>query len=157
MIEVYLTDNNPRAKLEQILAERLKEYKILTTESGKPYIEGSPLCFSYSHSGDRGLLAVSPCGIGADLELYRGKIRHSVIKRFPEREQAEIFDERGFLLHWTAREAYVKLYGLEIAKMWRRVEFFGGKIFLDGQVMPVKIRHYVFWCGVGAVCTEEKL
>lgn len=155
MIEIYLGDNNPREKLEKILKERLGNYEISVTENGKPYIEGNPLFFSYSHSGERGLTAIADRAVGADLEICRGRIRESVLKRFSERERAEIAVERDFLLHWTAREAYVKLYGLTLADMWKRIEFFGGKIYIDGKKQPVEVRGYEFWFGVGAVCCEE--
>lgn len=155
MIEMYLTDGNPRETLDNILGQRLGNYEIKRTENGKPYIDGDPLFFSYSHSGGRGLIAISDAPVGADIEACRGKSGQSVFLRFSERERAEIAGERDFLYHWTAREAYIKLYGLKLAEMWRRIEFFGGKIYVDGQAMPVRIRTYAFWFGVGAVCTEE--
>ncbi len=155
MTEIYLTGKDPREKAERIFAERLGNFEIKTTANGKPYLAGNPLYFSYSHSGARGLLAISDNPIGADLELYRRKIAESVLKRFTARERAEIACERDFLFHWTAREAYIKLYGLTLAELWRRVEFFGGKIYVDGEIKPVKITRYIFWCGVGAVCAEE--
>lgn len=155
MTEIYLTDGNPRARLLGILDKRLGSYEIKTAQNGKPYIEGDPLFFSYSHSGERGLLAISVRPVGADFELFRGRTRDSVLRRFTGRERAEIACERDFLFHWTAREAYIKLYGSTLAEMWKRVEFFGGKIYVDGDIRPVKITHYAFWCGVGAVCAEE--
>ncbi len=155
MIEIYLTDNNPRARLLKIAEKRLSSFEWAVTENGKPYFEGNPFYFSYSHSGERGLLAIYEKPIGVDFELFRGRIRESVFLRFSERERTEIAGERDFLYHWTAREAYIKLYGLTLAKMLKRVEFLGGNIYVDGEKQPVRIRKYVFWCGVGAVCTEE--
>ena len=155
MRELYICADNVHERLNEILNNKLAlPFEILKTDNGKPYIEGNPLHFSISHSGDRGLIAISDKPIGVDIEIFKDKLRKSVIERFSAREQAEIADERDFLIHWTAREAYIKLYGLTIAKMWKRVEFFGGNIYVDGQLSSVKIRHYYFTFGIAAICTE---
>lgn len=156
MIELYLCRNDVHERLNGILNNKLAQpFEILKTENGKPYINGYPLHFSISHSGDRGIIAISDKPIGVDIEIFKDKLRKSVIERFSAREQAEIADERDFLKHWTAREAYVKLYGLTIAEMWKRIEFLNGKLYLDGQLTSVKIRHYNLPFGVAATCTEE--
>ena len=156
MIELYLCKDDVHERLNGILNKKLAQpFEILKTENGKPYIEGNPLYFSLSHSCDRGLVAISDKPVGVDIEIFKDKLRKSVIERFSAREQAEIENERDFLIHWTAREAYVKLYGLTIAKMWKRVEFFGGNIYIDGQIKQVKLRHCYFTFGVAATCTEE--
>lgn len=156
MIELYFCKSDVHERLNGILSNKLAQpFEILKTENGKPYLEGIPLHFSLSHSADRGLITISDKPIGVDIEIFKDKLRKSVIERFSAREQSEIANERDFLIHWTAREAYVKLYGLTIAKMLNRVEFFGGKLYLNGQLQSVKIRHYYFSFGVAAVCTEE--
>lgn len=156
MIEIYLCRNDVHERLNGILSQKLaQQFNILKTESGKPYIEGNPLHFSLSHSDDKGIIAISDKPVGADIEIFKDRLRKSVIERFSAREQAEIAGERDFLKHWTAREAYVKLYGLTIAELWKRVEFLDGKLYLDGQALSVKIRHYNLTHGVAAVCTEE--
>lgn len=155
MIELYLCNKDVHERLNGILNKKLAQpFEILKTENGKPYIEGNPLHFSISHSGDRSLIAISDKPVGVDIEIFRDKLRKSVIELFSAREQAEIACERDFLIHWTSREAYVKLYGLTIAKMWKRIEFFGGNIYIDGQIKQVTLRHYDFTFGVAAVCTE---
>lgn len=156
MMEVYLCRQDVHEKLNEILNRKLSQpFEILKTENGKPYIEGNPLYFSLSHSGNCGVIAIADRPVGADIEIFADRLRISVIERFSEREQAEIADERDFLKHWTAREAYIKLYGYTIAELWRRVEFLGEKLYLDGKQLNVKIRHYNLPCGVAAVCTEE--
>lgn len=156
MIEIYLCFGSVHERLNKILNNKLGQpFKILKTANGKPYIEGTPLHFSLSHSGERGIIALSDKPIGVDLEIFKYKLRKSVIKRFSAREQTEIADERDFLRHWTVREAYVKLHGLTLAETWKHIEFFGGKLYFDGQLQWVKIRHYSFSFGVAAVCCEE--
>ena len=156
MIEIFICTENAHERLNKLFeAKLLSPFEILRTENGKPYIERNPIYFSLSHSGNRGIIALSDKPVGIDLELYNESLRHSVLDRFSDREKSEIADGRDFLKHWTAREAYVKLYGFTIAEMWKRVEFFGGKLYLDGQIQKVKIRTYDFGFGVGAVCFEE--
>ena len=155
MIEIYLCGENVRERLKDLLDSKLKSYEILKTESGKPYLKGDPLCFSYSHSGDKGLIAISENPVGADLEIYKNRTFEAIITRFTERERGEIAREEDFLRHWTAREAYVKLFGLTLAETLKRIEFFDGKIFIDGLPTRTRVRHYRFDCGIGAICTEE--
>lgn len=156
MIELYLCDSDVHGRLDRLLNNRLNgRYEILKMPSGKPYIGGNPLYFSLSHSSDKGIFAIyeKPCGV--DLELLNGRLHENILNRFSEREQEEILCERDFLKHWTAREAYVKLYGLSILKLFKRLEFYGGKIYLDSLPQNVKFSFYSFDFGVAAVCTEE--
>ena len=125
MTEIFLCRDNVHDSLNKLLKAKLTEpFEILKTENGKPYIEGNPVHFSISHSGNMGIIAISDKPVGIDIEVYSDCMRYSVLERFSEREQAEIADGCDFLRHWTVREAFVKLYGLTIAKMWKRIEFF---------------------------------
>lgn len=156
MIEIFLCRDDVHENLYKLLEAKLSApFEILRTENGKPYIEGNHVHFSLSHSGRRGIIAVSDKPVGIDLEIYKDSPHNSVIERFSEREQAEIADERDFLRHWTAREAYVKLYGLTIAETWKHVEFLDGKLYLDGQLQKVTVRTYDFGFSVGALCFED--
>lgn len=154
MREIYLTKNR-----ENILAEVLKdrtgtEYEILRTENGKPYIN-APLCFSLSHSGKRAVVALCNKPVGVDLELYKKRVRASVISRFSDRERAEIKNERDFLIHWTAREAYVKAVGGALYSHLKSLEFYGGDLYFDGQKQAVKLYHYYFSFGVATLCCTD--
>lgn len=158
MTDVYLSYADcVHALLEAKLKERAPyPFEIRTTPNGKPYIEGDPVFFSLSHSGDRAICVICDRKCGIDLEVYKKQQHISVINRFSAREQAEIACERDFLKHWTAREAYVKLYGLQLAKMWRRVEFFGDILYDEGKPADVDFKFYYFYFGVAALCTEKK-
>ena len=129
--------------------------EILHTACGKPYVEGNPLYFSLSHSGERAVAAISKSPIGVDFELFTGKRRSAVINRFSERERGEIHDEGDFLRHWTAREAYIKLKGLTLAQTLKHLEFDGGELFFKDERLSVKIDFYEKEDGVIAVCTEQ--
>lgn len=155
MIEIYLCGKDLHSRLDKILKRKLTApFVILRTANGKPYVEGNPLHFSLSHSGEKGIIALSDRAIGVDLEIFQHRLRESVIERFTARERAEIASERDFLIHWTAREAYVKLYGLTLAESWTRIEFFDGKVYLDGEAQRVKVQHYNFDFGIAAICFE---
>lgn len=142
--------------LESVLLRHIPaQIEILRTENGKPYIDGNPVFFSISDSGERAVIALSDRPVGIDLEVFKNKERLSVVSRFTEREQAEICCERDFLIHWTAREAYIKLYGLTLAKMLKRIEFCDGILSIDGRPQNVKFSFYNFGYGIAAICTEK--
>ena len=157
MIEIYCASAE---SVYQRLNERLSRHiaapiEILRTENGKPYVKGDPLYFSLSHSGEKAIIALSSSPVGVDLEIFKGKPRLLVTSRFSERERAEICGETDFLKHWTAREAFIKFWGGTLAEMWKRVEFYGGNIVLDGEIQSVKLRFYEFYYGVAALCAKS--
>lgn len=127
---------------EQFTKTILKEYYSLPdphfvrSPAGKPYIPGAPVHFNLSHSGNLKILAVSAEETGVDCESLDGKIRPAVLSRFTERERGEIRSDRDFLFHWTAREAYVKYRGSTLAELWRKTEFYRGRIFVGGIRAP---------------------
>lgn len=157
MIEIYcVSAAQAYERLYDLLSRHIPApFEILRSPNGKPYVKGNPVHFSLSHSGDRGIIALSSSPVGIDLEIFKHKSRQSVYSRFTERERGEISGEKDFLRHWTAREAYIKFLGLTVAEMWKRIEFFGGNILLDGEIQKIKLRFYDFYYGVAAVCVQE--
>lgn len=156
MIEIYQTsETSAHEKLLSVLSRHIPApFEISVTENGKPYIAGDPVYFSLSHSDGRAVIAVSSLPAGIDLEVFKGRVHTKVFSRFPEAEQAEIADESDFLMHWTAREAFVKLRGGQLATMWKHIEFSGGKLRFCGETQRVKLRFYKFYYGIAALCTE---
>ncbi len=128
---------------------------ILRTAGGKPYIDGNPLFFSVSHSGDRGVFAISDKPVGIDLQLYSKREYAVVKKRLCEREKSEILTARDFTCHWTAREAFVKMRGLSVFKTFKNVAYYGGNIYFDGKKQPCGIKTFNFCYGAVSVCTER--
>lgn len=157
MVEIYCAAaDEAHERLKRLLSGHIPApIEILRTENGKPYIKDNPVFFSLSHSGDKAVIAVSSSPVGIDLELFKGKTHLLVMSRFSGRENAEICGEKDFLKHWTAREAFVKYSGGSLAEMWKRVEFFGGNILLDGEKQNVKLRFYEFYYGIAALCAEN--
>lgn len=157
MTDVCFTEN--RDLYEKIKARSLRyipaPFEILRTENGKPYFKGDPLFFSLSHSGGKAVYALSDRAVGVDLELFKEREHSAVLGRFSEREQAEICGERDFLIHWTVREAFIKMKGETVATYLSRLEYFGGSIYLDGEAQDAEITLYEKDYGVAAVCAEK--
>ena len=92
MLLTYFTGNeNVYEKLENYLSGLLTSpFEILRTENGKPCLEGAPLFFSVSHSGDKALIVICDRPVGADLEIVKKRKYSSVLARFAEQEKKEI-------------------------------------------------------------------
>ena len=136
---VFTTADGLCGELNKNLKGRLENFKILKTETGKPYIEGDPLYFSLSHSKNAGVFAVSDSPVGIDLEVISGKRRTSVLNRLKDAEKNGVNDEKTFLLNWTAKEAYVKMLGGNIFADFKKLEFTGGILFDGGKKADCKI------------------
>lgn len=157
MIKLFSLRNcDVHERLTELLSQHIPApIEILRTENGKPYVAGNPIYFSLTHSGNRSMIALGDKPIGVDLELYGPREFPHILSRFSERERAEISDGRLFLLHWTAREAFVKMKGATLAEMLNKLEFFGGELFCCGAKQRCRLQFYRFDFGVAALCTEE--
>lgn len=86
--------------------------------NGKPYIEGLPIHYNISHSGEWLIACFSNKEVGVDIERIR-EPNYSVAKKFfseeefsiLENEREEIKKKELFFKIWTAKEAYVKMLG----------------------------------------------
>jgi 4'-phosphopantetheinyl transferase len=121
-------------------------------EHGKPFL-GAPhddLAFSWSHSGDRALLAVAR-GIhqlGVDIERSRPRPRLlELARRFYAAEEADALEAlpdirrlEAFLTLWTAKEAVLKAHGGGLSYGLHRVRFAMGEtvrpVAFDGEIAP---------------------
>ena len=157
MISLYFCPENERRKvLCKLLEERLGYIpEIARAPGGKPYIPGNGAYFSLSHSGGICAIALSDAPVGVDTEAFRGKDRARVLASFPLEERAEIAYERDFLMHWTAREAYVKLVGGSIWGYVGRLHFINGQLFLDGKKAAVQTAFRITESAVTAICAES--
>ncbi len=111
-------------KLRLILADYLdqkpQEICILTTKTGKPFLDKHPLHFNLSHSKDWGLLALSLDNpVGVDIEALRDNVDHNKIsQRFFSTEETSTLNKlptvekwEYFFSLWTQKEAYLKAKG----------------------------------------------
>lgn len=157
MIRLYLTEKN--GELYKKVADILKALGCKKIEfdfsESKPKISEKTPCpffFNLSHSKDKAVIAISEHEVGVDLEVFSGKVRKAVLSRFSEREQSEIKTEADFLMHWTAREAFIKLKGKTLAEYFSRMEFYGGYIYISGKKQNHKPVFYQLDGGIIAVC-----
>jgi len=147
---------NAESRLEEILTNLTGEKPvILRTENGKPYIEGNPVFFSVTHSGTRLFIATYEKPVGIDLELYKSARHPFTLSRFRKEEQDEICGERDFLVHWTAREAFVKMHGLTLAETFKSMAYYGGNFYLNDEKQSVEIINYFFNYGVCSICVPR--
>ena len=105
---------------KMLLAHGMTEYEISRNENGKPYIGGSDIHFSISHTDGLCAVAVSDTSIGIDCEKidasYENKIDNFSKRYFLTNEQNEIEKSENkltkFFEIWTRKEAYIKKFGL---------------------------------------------
>lgn len=110
------TERGKRREREQAAVRRLLEYfsfdplNYRHTPDGAPYIEGSRLHISVSHSLDYAAMTVShTSGTGVDIEQPRPSQLQRVAQRFLSEEERSIFTTPDVLLWaWTAKEAVYK-------------------------------------------------
>ena len=128
-----------RAALRTILCETLNcdndELEFGWVERGKPraYVDGvpAPLHFNVSHSGDNGMLAISPDHqIGIDIEEIDQVFRFDAIieSTFSPDERAAVSAAekdcfvRAFFEIWTLKEAIVKATGVGLSANLQDIE-----------------------------------
>jgi len=106
-----------RHVLMQQLSLKNEEIKILKGEWGKPYIEGLPVYFNISHSGDYVVCAFSQQEVGIDIEQIQ-KVDLNIAKRyFTKFEHKDLLAQKEdqrldyFFLLWTLKESYMKWSG----------------------------------------------
>ena len=128
-----------------------EEYGIQTppefdyTAEGKPFILGRPdIHFSFSHSGNVALCALSDQPVGVDVEVPR-KITPSLVSyTMNDREQEQINASADpalrFLYFWTRKEALLKLTGEGIRNDMKQVLSESGKYHFE----TVKTNNYLF-------------
>ena len=143
MLEIFYTKQPVQS--DAFIAKILGKYynipnpAICKSIHGKPYLQKGKICFNLTHSKGLTALAVGKHEVGFDCESLSGKPRPAVLGKFTEREKGEISSVQDFYRHWTARESYVKYLGEQLAALWRKVEFFGGKIYVRGEEAGVPV------------------
>lgn len=116
-LECMLTGLFLRYGLEQTGNKNLYT-QIRYTGNGKPYVEGNPVYFNLSHSGEYVILLIAdqPCGIDiqkavGDKEKLASRVMYpEEFKRFQEMDSS--VDRAALLTQcWCAKEAYLKYTG----------------------------------------------
>ena len=113
-----------------LLSEGLKRLnfpsmEVQYTDNGKPYFDGNPVYFSFSHSGGVVVCALADTLIGVDVEVIRPKkidsIKRIATRMFTMQEQKQLmehnYDVNVFYEIWVRKEALVKRSGVGITGM----------------------------------------
>ncbi len=158
MLEIFYTKKPVSSDdfIRRILSEyyNIPNAVICKSIHGKPYLQKGKICFNLTHSKGLTALAVGKREVGLDCESLAGKARPAVLAKFSERERGEIFSVPDFYRHWTARESYVKYLGEQLAALWRKVEFYRGKIYLRGEEANVPLLQFEAENYVFSICGE---
>ncbi len=111
-------DRLAKTALSEVLHLPKSEITIEVSPSGKPYLEGNPVYFSLSHSGNRVFCAVAKCPIGIDAEEVRPIAVKSAERICTQQEidylntsTDEAEKNLRFLTIWTRKEAIFKVIG----------------------------------------------
>lgn len=120
----FLQDKKLSLAVEVLLNYALKEngvkdFEILYTKEGKPYLKDNSVKFSLSHSKDFAVCVLSDREVGCDIEKIES-VNLNIAKRyFTEREynsimQGKMVKEQTDLFFglWTDKESFIKATGL---------------------------------------------
>ena len=97
------------------LGVKTSRYEFKYNENGKPFLEGCPLQFSLSHSGDFVAVAISDNSVGVDIQEIKD-IDLDARKLIFNEEDEKFFQESedkldAFYSLWTIKEAVYKFDG----------------------------------------------
>ncbi len=158
MLDIYYTYQSVEsdAFIRYILTKyyNIRKPVICKSINGKPYEEKEKIQFNLTHTKSLIALAVGKKQVGFDCESITGKPRPAVLAKFSEREKSEIFSTLDFYVHWTAKESYIKFLGETLAAYWRKVEFYGGKIYLRGEPTDVSITQFEMENHIFSICGD---
>jgi len=84
---------------------------------GKPYVKGSDVQFSLSHTSGAVCAAFSDSGeIGVDIELKDRRVNERLKQRtLSERERETVNSDEDFIRIWVKKEAFLKRTGIGLA------------------------------------------
>lgn len=94
-------------------------YLLKNAENGMPYLEGSDLFVSISHSAEGVVCAISETPVGIDIEKIK-PVKDKFIKYVcNDKEQTYVFKDSDkvferFFDIWTAKEAYCKKHNMHL-------------------------------------------
>ncbi len=106
--------------------------RIQRNEGGKPYLVGSQLSFSISHSS--GYVAVAVCdngNIGIDIEKVDLPIERyeRISSRYFAKGEQSMVQNEGFAKAWTAKEAYAKYLGIGLSATLQKCDITSDEIY----------------------------
>ena len=141
-------------------SERSLPFSVAYEPGGKPYVPGSPIRFSISHSKGRVVVGFSESEIGVDIEEIKEKDHSNLYRRvLSENEAVRIrsaSDEKlSFFKLWSLKEAHLKLTGAGLAGEMTKIDFGD---FFENESFEKDGKHYYSTQLSGfslAVCCEK--
>lgn len=121
---------------------------------GKPYLEGSALQFSLSHTKGAVCAAFSDEEVGVDIERRDRRVSQRVIVRvLSENEKPLVSSTEDLLRMWVQKEAFLKRLGTGIADDLR-----GADTTLMQDTAAIECGEYLLGVsGRGAECAEVRV
>ena len=114
---------------EALLRHALKEqgicdFQVLTEENGKPYLQGLPVHFSISHSGEYVLCAISSQSVGCDIQQIK-QPDLKLAKRYFAPTEVKLLESAPELFYrlWALKESLGKALGCGLNESILRREF----------------------------------
>ncbi len=101
--------------LLQSLMEKNYRLAVIKQTNGKPFLIGSDLHISISHSANFTAAIVAPFSVGIDIQYITDKIdriKHKFLSEKEYNHYLETNDRRVLHVYWGAKEALFKVYGL---------------------------------------------
>lgn len=162
MNKIFYTENRPEistdAAAKKIFTEfyRIPDPEILKSETGKPFLKGSDLFFSVTHTKTLFFLAVCDCNVGIDAENLGREIDYlPILPKFSFAEREEIKNKTDFLKHWTAKESAVKWLGGTLAADLKKISFLNGVLYYKELQMPASVFQTEQFGHIVTLCTDR--
>lgn len=107
-----------KTMLSKHLRRPMKEIIFKENEYGKPYLEGNPLYFNLSHSGEWVVGVISEAPVGIDVEEIK-KADLGIAERFFTKKEYHWLQQienheirhKMFYTLWSGKESYIKMIG----------------------------------------------
>ena len=119
------------------LATRLSSGVICAHPSGQPYIEGSNMHISISHSGEYAVCALSENPVGIDIEKIREVNERLIDRVCTAREREYVTSNERFFEVWTAKEAAYKKQGTGDLRGINTLELEKTHFLEDGYLLTI--------------------
>ena len=155
LLAYALCDGQKDGIIPQGIDSGSAEPAISEDDNGKPYLEGIPIYFNISHSGDMVAVAISPGEVGCDVEC-KSKNAMSIAEHFFSDSEVSflrsIEDESRqgleFTRLWTMKESVVKCSGEGIRRAFNDFSLIDsagkrvGYLTLPGRNDTFRVREY---------------
>lgn len=114
------------AKVLKLHRIKIDDFDYKTTEDGKPFLDGCPLQFSLSHSGNYVAVALSKNSVGIDIQEMKDfdpKVLKLIANKNDQKYYNESDDKKlAFYRIWTSKESYSKFTGLGMKESFKKIE-----------------------------------